>query len=271
MNELVTIQQQPDLLHVILGGFALATVLYLVIAQKLENDYLDEFDFREMPELLNRNIFFNTARCLFIESVDKDTEIFSQWFAENPLFYKFLLGNTTKYENDLQGLTDFLVGTYTEIIESKSVVSMTIRDYQDISRTIGYVDYTQVSPERPGEIIISVFLEPSQTDIGLGEEVIGGLCDHIFSNSEFKNIKKLILKVYPQNVGAIKCYLKCGFLPSEVWKVDPALNSWESQIGNYQKGQVPITMILSRNRYNQNNSKPIEEVKYQFELFMQAC
>ncbi len=120
-----------------------------------------------------------------------------------------------------------------------------------------------------------MFLKPEKQNKGFGKEILNNLLAYIFCSAHLFDVKIAYLSAYPQNIAAIKCYIKSGFLP---WFYDVDLSDgnqaiWDFLIDSYISNGVSPSLFITRQRWEQIVNQEIDikdESNAQIHIFMQA-
>ena len=227
----------------------------------------------EQEVMADRLYFHRTERCLLAETIPEDMITFAEWFTEYPDFYRYLSANKAIFEASNSEFLNILTRSYAKNIASSDVISITIKSRINPRTNIGYVDLLQNDEVETDEFMLSIFLAKNHTGNGFGKEIISGVCNMVFKDEVFSNFNKISLTVYPKNVGAVICYIQCGFVPSDNWNIGIDVNSWEYQICKYVDFKKPILMSLSREKWNSESEleADFEQVQTQINLYLAAC
>jgi RimJ/RimL family protein N-acetyltransferase len=279
MRELATLSFKIELLPHIFLGISLVIIAYawFLESRKTKTNYLDEFSYQsyelsdENPKFdENPKPIFESLGLSFFETSLADLDEFRIWSETESKFYEYLPDRSDIGDEDF---AQNLYESYREPIENNERISFTSKSKN--GEILGYVDfYKNRRDVELGSLDISIFLSPFHQGQNLGSIILKSAVDYMFQLEDFKILHLLKLSVYPENVAAVMCYIKCGFLPSGAWNTDSfRVNDWEFQIKEYGINGLPILMTLSKERWSsiQTPESESKQNQEQFRLYLRAC
>lgn len=252
--------------------------------KRLDIPFLSNISFlwREIAHKLGFDKIAESKNLIYSPCDFNDILEFYGWFKYGIRNYPYLFEATTTKE-ELNNQQNFIIK---HMFKVDSFV-IAIRNKKNLA-VLGCVKMLTLDDgdEKPDiytedDFILTIYLSPevlnSNSKAGIGTESIKTMLKSIFLDSEKR---KVMLRVDYRNITAIKCYMKCGFLPYLPHYLKPNIKTWfeiieicESENNNiYPKGL--ITMMVNREMVQRDIGDNYESTNYraatQYKAYFQA-